>query len=66
MKLIHYILIAAPVALAGIAAAYPKAWPAVLGLLLVAHTIAVFTHKPGAEAVIAELEADAAKVKVEQ
>ncbi len=66
MKLIHYILIAAPVALAATAAAYPKAWPAVLGLLLVAHTIAVFTHKPGAEAVIAELEADAAKVKVEQ
>ncbi len=66
MKAKHLALLAAPVLLAGLAAAYPKAWPAVLGLLLVAHTIAVFTHKPGAEAVIEELEADAAKVKVEQ
>lgn len=63
MKISHYLLLTAPLALAGVAVAYPKAWPAVVGLLMVAHVVAVFTHKPGAVKLIEELQADAAKVK---
>ncbi len=63
MKAIHYLLLSAPVILGSLAAAYPKAWPAVIGLLAVAQVVSVFTHKPGAQQVIEELQADAAKVK---
>lgn len=65
MKAIHFLLLGAPLAFAGLAAAYPKVWPAVIGLLLVAQVVAVFTHKPGAQKVIEELQKDAASVKVE-
>ncbi len=63
MKAIHCLLLSAPVILSSLAAAYPKAWPAAIGLLAVAQVVAVFTHKPGAQQVIEELQADAAKVK---
>ncbi len=63
MKTIHYILYAAPALMLGVAAKWPQYWPAMIGLLAVAHVIAINTHKPGAADAIAELEADAAKVK---
>lgn len=63
MKPLHYILLSAPVALGAMAMAYPKAWPAVVGLLAVAQVVAVFTHKPGAQKVIEELQRDAAEVE---
>ncbi len=60
---LHGLLYLAPIVCALVAAKWPAWWPAVLASLTFAHYVAINTHKPGAEKVIAELEQDAKSVK---
>lgn len=60
---LHGLLYLAPVIFGIIAAKWPPWWPACIAALGFAHYVAINTHKPGAEKVIAELEQDAKNVR---
>ena len=60
---VHIILMGAAPLFSILAAKWPQYWPAFGAALLLAYYVAIWTHKPGAAKVIAELQEDAKNVK---